>query len=156
MCNVHNYKEDRDMSSINKVILLGRLGADPEMRYTTDGTPVATFRMVTSESYKDRSGEKQEKSEWHTVVAWRKLAEIIGEYLKKGKLVFIEGKIQSREYEGRDGVKRKVVEVLATDMKMMPDGGARGAGAGERRGGNSRASVPEDEFVPELEDDIPM
>ena len=144
------------MSSINKVLLMGRLGADPELRYTTDGTPVATFRMVTSESYKDKSGQKQEKSEWHSIVAWRKLAEIAGEYLKKGKLVYIEGKIQSREYEGRDGVKRKVYEIVASDMKMMPSGQGRGnAGREEKPGGVSKSSF-EDDFVPEMEDDIPM
>jgi len=143
------------MASINKVLLLGRLGADPEVRYTTDGTPVTTFRMVTSESYKDRQGQKQEKSEWHSIVTWRKLAEIAGEYLKKGKLVLIEGKIQSREYEGRDGAKRKVYEIVASDMKMISDGRGRGnAGQEEKHGGASKSY--EEDFVPEMEDDIPM
>lgn len=150
------------MSNLNKVLLMGRLGADPELRYTTDGTPVATFRMATSESYKDKSGVKQERTEWHTIVAWRKLAEIAGEYLKKGRLVYIEGRIQSREYEGRDGVKRKVYEIVASDMKMLPTGQGQGQGYSQgqnqddRRGFGAPKSHVEDDFVPEMEDDVPM
>ena len=146
------------MSNLNKVLLMGRLGADPELRYTADGTPVATFRMATSESYKDRSGIKQERTEWHSVVAWRKLAEIAGEYLKKGRLVYIEGRIQSREYEGRDGVKRKVFEIVASDMKMLPSGQgqAQGQAQEERRSFGSPRGPVEDDFVPEVEDDVPM
>lgn len=146
------------MSNLNKVLLIGRLGADPELRYTADGTPVVSFRMATSESYKDKSGNKQEKTEWHSIVAWRKLAEIAGEYLKKGRLVYVEGKIQSREYEGRDGVKRKVFEILASDMKMMPTGQSQGQSQGqdERRNFGGPRGVVEDDFVPEIEDDVPM
>ncbi len=147
------------MSSINKVILVGRLGGDPELRYTADGVPVATFNIATSETYKDRNGAKQEKTEWHRVVAWRKLGEISGEYLKKGKLVYIEGKIQSREYEGKDQIKRKTFEIVATDMKML--GGANEARqAGEERkpyGESTKPLSSEDDFVPEIEeDDVPM
>ncbi|MDD3845910.1 MAG: single-stranded DNA-binding protein [Syntrophorhabdaceae bacterium] len=145
------------MSNLNKVLLMGRLGADPELRYTTDGTPVATFRMATSESYKDKSGVKQERTEWHTIVIWRKLAEIAGEYLKKGRLVYIEGRIQSREYEGRDGVKRKVYEIVASDMKMLPTGqGGQGQPQEERRPFGAPKGQVEDDFVPEMEDDVPM
>lgn len=144
------------MSNLNKVLLMGRLGADPELRYTADGTPVATFRMATSESYKDKSGVKQERTEWHSVVAWRKLAEIAGEYLKKGRLVYIEGRIQSREYEGRDGVKRKVFEIVASDMKMLPSGQGQGQAQEERRSFGSPRGPVEDDFVPEVEDDVPM
>jgi|EPASupsiteSAE347_1022098.scaffolds.fasta_scaffold05079_3 single-strand DNA-binding protein len=150
------------MSNLNKVLLMGRLGADPELRYTTDGTPVATFRMATSESYKDKSGVKQERTEWHSIVAWRKLAEIAGEYLKKGRLVYIEGRIQSREYEGRDGVKRKVYEIVASDMKMLPTGQGQGYSQGQgqnqddRRSFGAPKSHVEDDFVPEMEDDVPM
>ncbi|MBP7528811.1 MAG: single-stranded DNA-binding protein [Syntrophorhabdaceae bacterium] len=152
------------MSNLNKVLLMGRLGADPELRYTTDGTPVATFRMATSESYKDKSGVKQERTEWHSIVAWRKLAEIAGEYLKKGRLVYIEGRIQSREYEGRDGVKRKVYEIVASDMKMLPTGQGQGQGYSQgqsqnqddRRSFGAPKSHVEDDFVPEMEDDVPM
>jgi single-strand DNA-binding protein len=143
------------MSNLNKVLLIGRLGADPELRYTTDNVPVATFNVATSETYKDKGGTKQEKTEWHRVVAWRKLGEIAGEYLKKGKLVYIEGKIQSREYEGKDGVKRKTFEIIASEMKML-------GGAGEaRQTGEERKPYAnhnsDDEFVPEVEEhDVPM
>ncbi len=141
------------MSNVNKVILLGRLGADPELRYTADGTPVATFRMATSETRKNKDGTKNERTEWHRVVAWRKLGEIAGEYLKKGRLVYIEGKIQSREYEGRDGVKRRTFEIVATDMKMMPAGG----GAVDDRRGQALPEHVDEDFVPETEDDdVPM
>ena len=143
------------MSNLNKVLLIGRLGADPELRYTTDNVPVATFNVATSETYKDKGGTKQEKTEWHRVVAWRKLGEIAGEYLKKGKLVYIEGKIQSREYEGKDGVKRKTFEIIASEMKML-------SGAGEaRQTGEERKPYAnhnsDSEFVPEVEEsDVPM
>ena len=142
------------MSNLNKVLLIGRLGADPELRYTADGVPVATFNVATSESYKDKSGTKQEKTEWHRVVAWRKLGEIAGEYLKKGKLVYIEGKIQSREFEGKDGIKRKTFEIIASDMRML---GAAGEGrtSGEERKPYANHNG-DDEFVHEVEDDVPM
>jgi len=110
------------MSNTNKVILVGRLGKDPEIRYTTEGIPVALFSLATTESYKDRSGKKREKTEWHNIITWRKLAEIAREYLKKGKLVYIEGKIQSREYDSKHGSKRKIYEIVASDLKMLPIG----------------------------------
>jgi single-strand DNA-binding protein len=148
------------MSSINKVILVGRLGGDPELRYTADGVPVATFNVATSETYKDKGGTKQEKTEWHRVVAWRKLGEISGEYLKKGKLVYIEGKIQSREYEGKDGIKRKTFEIIASEMKMLGGAGeARQASEEKKPYGAAppRHAAAEDDFVPEIEeDDVPM
>ena len=142
------------MSNLNKVLLIGRLGADPELRYTADGVPVATFNVATSETYKDKSGAKQEKTEWHRVVAWRKLGEIAGEYLKKGKLVYIEGKIQSREYEGKDGVKRKTFEIIASEMKMLSGGGEARQTGEERKPFANHNGDPE--FVPEIEDDVPM
>jgi single-strand DNA-binding protein len=146
------------MSNLNKVLLVGRLGKDPEVRYTNDGTPVATFTMATSETYKDKSGTKQERTEWHNIVVWRKLAEIAGEYLKKGRLVYIEGRIQSREYEGKDGVKRRAYEIVASDMKMFPTGQGQGQNQSypqeERRSFGSSRSQYEDDFVPE--DDVPM
>ena len=146
------------MSNLNKVMLVGRLGKDPELRYTTDGTPVATFTMATSETFKDKSGTKQERTEWHTIVAWRKLAEIAGEYLKKGRLVYVEGKIQSREWEGKDGIKRRQYEIIASDMKMFPTGQGQGQSSypPEERRSSGASSRPqyEDDFVPE--DDVPM
>jgi single-strand DNA-binding protein len=146
------------MSNLNKVLLVGRLGKDPELRYTADGTPVATFTMATSETFKDKSGTKQERTEWHTIVVWRKLAEIAGEYLKKGRLVYVEGKIQSREWEGKDGIKRRQYEIIASDMKMFPTGQGQGQSSypSEERKSPGASSRPqyEDDFVPE--DDVPM
>jgi single-strand DNA-binding protein len=139
------------MSNVNKVILIGRLGADPELRYTTDGTSVATFNMATTETWKDKNGNKQEKTEWHRIVAWRKLGEIAGEYLKKGRLVYIEGRIRSREYDAKDGTKRKIFEIEATEMKMLPSGTAPDRD-GKTTAGFKRESV-EDGFVPEVEED---
>ena len=144
------------MSNLNKVLLMGRLGADPELRYTADGRPVASFRMATSESYKDKSENWQEKTEWHSIVAWRFLAERVAEKLKKGSLVYVEGKIQSREYEGKDGVKRRAFEIVASDVKPILAGQGQGGQQGpeERRSyGGPRGHV-EDDFVPE--DDVPM
>ena len=149
------------MASVNKVTLIGRLGRDPEMRYTTDGTPVATFSLATSETWKDKNGEKQEKTEWHNIVVWRRLGEIAGEYLKKGREVYLEGKIQSREYTDKEGVKRRAYEIVATEMKMLG-----GNGNGQAQNGNAavasqktanRKPAMDDDFIPEIEDDdIPL
>jgi single-strand DNA-binding protein len=120
--------------SVNKVILVGRLGRDPETRYTSGGQAVANFTMATDESYKDRAGERQKRTEWHRVVLWGKLAEIGQQYLKKGMLVYIEGRIQTRQWEDkRDGQKRTSTEIVANTMKMLTprsEGAAAGAGAG--------------------------
>lgn len=113
--------------SLNKVQLIGNLGKDPELKYTPSGVAVATFSIATSESWKDQEGNQQEKTEWHNIVAWRKLAEIVGEYLKKGKKVYIEGKIQTRSYD-KDGVKRYITEIVA-DQLIMLDGGGGGKGS---------------------------
>lgn len=139
------------MSNVNKVILIGRLGADPELRHTADGIAVATFNVATTETRKDKNGVRQDKTEWHRVTAWRKLGEIAGEYLKKGRLVYIEGKLQSREYEGRDGIKRKVVEIVANDMKML--GGGQ---TGDRDERIAQAPSYESGFVREDDDDVPL
>ncbi|HNS55334.1 MAG TPA: single-stranded DNA-binding protein, partial [Syntrophales bacterium] len=104
---------------VNKVILIGRLGADPEVRYTQDGTMVTTLRIATDESWKDKSGEKVQKTEWHRVVTFRKLAEICGSYLSKGRLVFIEGKLQTRSWEDKEGQKRYMTEIVASNMQML-------------------------------------
>jgi single-strand DNA-binding protein len=109
---------------VNRVILVGRLGRDPEMRHTTSGTAVTNFSMATNEKWKNSAGEPQERTEWHKVVTWSKLAEISNQYLTKGQLVFIEGRIQTREWDDRDGNKRQTTEIVASDMKML--GGGRG------------------------------
>ena len=119
---------------VNKVLLVGRLGRDPETRYTSGGQAVANFTLATDETYKDRSGERQKRTEWHRIVLWGKLAEITQQYLKKGMLVYIEGRIQTRQWEDkRDGQKRTTTEIVANVMRMLTsrgEGAAAGAGAG--------------------------
>src|SRR3989304_1563607 len=106
-------------NSVNKVILVGRLGKDPEVKYTQAGVPVARFTIATDESWKDQSGEKQQRTEWHNVVAWRKLAEICGQYLNKGKLVYVEGRLQTRSWEDKEGNKRYTTEIQADNLVML-------------------------------------
>lgn len=114
---------------VNKVILIGRLGKDPEIRYLPDGTMNTNFRIATDESYKDKNGEKVQKTEWHQIVTYRKLAEICGNYLVKGKLVFIEGRIQTRSWDDKDGVKRYTTEIIANNMQMLDSKGQAKTGA---------------------------
>ncbi|HMD42503.1 MAG TPA: single-stranded DNA-binding protein [Candidatus Acidoferrum sp.] len=119
--------------SVNKVILVGRLGKDPETKFTTGGQALATFTMATDSSYKDRNGERQKKTEWHRIKIWGKLAEIVQQYLKKGSLVFIEGRIETREWQDKEGQKRYTTEIVANEMRMLGgrgEGMAAGAGAG--------------------------
>jgi single-strand DNA-binding protein len=126
--------------SVNKVILVGRLGRDPETRYTGGGQAVANFSVATDESYKDRNGERQKRTEWHKIVVWGKQAEIAQQYLKKGSLVFIEGRIQSREWQDKEGQKRTSFEIVANNFRMLggrAEGAAAGAGGG-MGGGASR------------------
>ena len=126
---------------VNKVILIGNLGADPEVRYTPDGAPVANFNLATSESWNDRSsGEKQERTEWHRLVVWRKLAEIAGQYLKKGSKIYIEGKLQTRSWEDQSGQKRYTTEVVVNELQMLDSRGEGGGGGGD--GGISRDPGP--------------
>jgi single-strand DNA-binding protein len=107
------------MASVNKVILVGNLGRDPEVRYMANGEAVANFSIATSESYKDKSGQKVEQTEWHSIVMFRKLAEIAEKYLKKGSTVYIEGKIQTEKYIGKDGAEKTAVKIIANEMKML-------------------------------------
>lgn len=109
--------------SLNKVMLIGRLGRDPELRRTTTGQPVARFSLATDEVWTDKNGERQRRTEWHNIVAWSRLAEICEQYLAKGKLVYVEGRLQTREYDDRDGNRRRITEIVATDMRML---GAKG------------------------------
>jgi len=108
---------------VNKALLIGRLGADPEVRYTPDGTMVTNFRLATDLQWKDKNGEKLQKTEWHRIVAFGKLAEICSNYLSKGKLIFIEGRIQTRSWEDKDGVKRSTTEIIAANMQMLDSKG---------------------------------
>ena len=138
--------------SVNKAIILGRIGRDPEVRYMPNGEAVANFSVATSESWKGKDGQKQERTEWHNVTLYRKLAEIAGQYLKKGSQVYIEGKIQSRKYTGKDGIERTAYEIIGSEMKML--------------GGNTGTeSVPtpptkQDQAAPvhvdDFDDDIPF
>jgi len=137
------------MSGVNKVILLGRLGADPEVRYTAGGTAVAKFNLATSETWKDKDGSKQEKTEWHRVVAFGKLGETCGEYLSKGKQVYVEGKLQTRSWEDKEGNKKYTTEVNVSNMVML------GSGSGEGGGKEVAASVEPQSFG-SSEDDIPF
>ena len=108
---------------VNKALLIGRLGADPEVRYTPDGTMVVNFRLATDLQWKDKNGEKLQRTEWHRIVAYGKLAEICSNYLSKGKLIFIEGRIQTRSWEDKDGVKRSTTEIVASNMQMLDSKG---------------------------------
>lgn len=137
------------MSGVNKVILLGRLGADPEVRYTAGGMAVAKFNLATSETWKDKDGSKQEKTEWHRVVAFGKLGETCGEYLSKGKQVYVEGKLQTRSWEDKEGVKKYTTEVNVSNMVML------GSGSGEG-GGKEVAASSEPQSFGSSEDDIPF
>jgi single-strand DNA-binding protein len=133
------------MASVNKVILIGNLGRDPETRYTTGGDAVTNLRIATTDTWKDKAGEKQEKTEWHTVVLFGRQAEIAGEYLKKGRSVYIEGRLQTRKYTDKEGVEKYSTEIVGDRMQLLGsrEGGGGGGGDAEFGGsgsGGSRAS----------------
>jgi single-strand DNA-binding protein len=140
---------------INKAILIGRLGRDPEIRYTQSGTAVANFTMATSEKWKDKNtGEMQERTEWHRIVAFGKLGEICGEYLTKGKQIYIEGRLQTRSWE-QEGVTRYTTEIVANEMKMLEPKGTSGGGGGY--GASKPAgSGPAPSYSEPQDDDIPF
>ena len=115
---------------LNKAILIGNLGGDPEVRYTQSGTAVANFTMATSERWKDKEGQQQEQTEWHRIVAFARLGEICGEYLSKGSKVYIEGRIQTRSWDDKDGNKRYTTEIVAREMKMLDSKPGTGGGGG--------------------------
>ena len=125
---------------LNKAMLIGNLGGDPEIRYTQAGAPVATFTVATTERWTDKDGQKQETTEWHRVVAWRRLAEICGEYLHKGSKVYIEGKIQTRKWQDQNGIDRYTTEIVARDMQMLSP---KGSGMGGDSGGYGYPPTPE-------------
>lgn len=135
--------------SLNKVMLIGNLGKDPELRYTPNGTAVATYSIATSDSWKDAEGKLTERTEWHNIVTWRKLAEISAQYLKKGQKVYIEGSIRNRNYDDKNGVKRYVTEIVADNLIML--------GAGKGITGEENNLQPETEISHEAEkDDLPF
>lgn len=143
------------MASLNKVMLIGNLGRDPEVRYTASGTAVAGFSVATTEKFKNKSGEWEERTEWHNITLWGKLAEIAGEYLAKGKTVYIEGRLQTRKWQDRDGKDRYTTEIVGDKMQMLGgkgDGG-RAGGAGTR---NDMQEPAYEEPVFNPDDDIPF
>lgn len=126
--------------SVNKVILIGNLGKDPEVKYTPSGLPVAQFSLATNERYKDKSGEWQDRTEWHNIVAWQRLAEIVGEYVKKGSKLYIEGRLQTRSWEDKQsGEKKYKTEIVAQDLVLLSGRGEGGDG-GEGRASRSAAA----------------
>lgn len=146
------------MSSLNKAMIIGRLGSDPEVRYTQSNTAVATMNVATNERYKDSNGEQQERTEWHRVVAWGRLAEICQQYVKKGSLVYFEGPIQTREWEDKEGQKRYTTEIKALSMQMLD---SRGDGNGQAIPATSSASAGKkvaelDSSFDDMDDDLPF
>src|SRR5664279_2364248 len=132
--------EKPDLASVNKVILIGNLGRDPETRYTTGGDAVTNLRIATTEAWKDKSGEKQEKTECHTVLLFGRLAEIAGEYLKKGRPVYIEGRLQTRKYTDKEGVEKYSTEVVGDRMQLLGSREGAGGGDAEFSGGGGGSS----------------
>jgi len=130
--------------SVNKVILVGRLGRDPETRYTGGGQAVANFSLATDETYKDRNGERQKRTEWHKIVVWGKQAEIAQQYLKKGSLIFVEGRIQSREWNDKEGQKRTSFEIVANNFRMLGSRSDASVGAGAAAGAGTTPSGASD------------
>ena len=146
------------MASLNKVMLIGNLGKDPEVRYTAQGTAVASFSLATTERFKNKNGEWEDRTEWHRVTLWSRLAEIAGEYLAKGKTVYIEGRLQTREYE-KDGVKRYTTEIIGERMQMLSPKGERRSedySMSQTGGGAPGSSHSIAEPPPFQDDDIPF
>ena len=146
--------------SLNKAILIGRLGRDPEVRYMPNGEAVCNFSIATSETWKDQHGQKQERTEWHAITLYRRLAEVAGQYLKKGSLVYIEGRIQSRKYTDKNGIERTAYEIIGSEMKMLggnAEGSSESANTAEppappRRQAPAAPAQP----VDNIDDDVPF
>ena len=133
-------KEENIMSSLNKVLLIGNLGKDPEIRYTQNGQAVATFSLATSDNWTDQAGNRQERTEWHRIVAWGKLADLCQRFLAKGRQVYIEGRIQSREYTDQSGAKRNTTEIIASSIVFL---GSRAAQGGSYDGPPAYGASPQ-------------
>jgi single-strand DNA-binding protein len=155
------------MGSVNKVILVGNLGRDAELRYTPGGAAVATLNMATTEVWNDKAGQRQEKTEWHRVVLWGKTAESLNEYLTKGKQIYVEGRLQTRQWDDKDGNKRYTTEIRGDRIVLLGGGGGRGASGGGERGGGERGGGSSgggsdfggptpDSSAPLTDDDIPF
>jgi single-strand DNA-binding protein len=157
------------MASVNKVILVGNLGRDPETRYMTSGEAVTNIRLATTDTWKDKNGEKQERTEWHNIVFYGRQAEIAGEYLKKGRQIYVEGRLQTRKWQDKEGQDRYTTEIIADRMQMLGsrEGGAAPAGgdepparekssAAEPRAGAKAGAAPAKKKPDDLDDDIPF
>ena len=146
------------MASINKVILIGNLGRDPETRYLPNGDAVTNVSIATTETWKDKNGEKQEKTEWHRVTFYRRLAEIAGEYLKKGSQIYIEGRIEYRKWQDKDGQDRYSTDIVATEMKMLGAKSSSESVERESASSNNKNSAPttKSKKLSDLDDDIPF
>jgi single-strand DNA-binding protein len=149
------------MASVNKVILIGNLGKDPEMRYMQNGDAVANITLATAEKWKDKNGEKQEKTEWHRVTFYRKLAEIVGEYLKKGHSVYIEGRLETRKWTDKNGIERYTTDIIVTDMKML--GNRSSGGSSKTPADHEESQQNQNDSAPksagsfdDMDDDIPF
>lgn len=145
---------------VNKVILVGNLGQDPDLRYTSNGTAVANLSLATNRQWKDKQGNQQSEVEWHKVVAWARLAEICGEYLGKGSQIYIEGRLQTEKWQDQDGNNRYTTKVVAQEMQMLGVGGGSGGGSGGGTGGQPQPSQGQDGGgggnPPDFDDDIPF
>lgn len=146
--------------SLNKAILIGRLGRDPEVRYMPNGEAVCNFSIATSETWKDQHGQKQECTEWHNITLYRRMAEVAGQYLKKGNQVYIEGRIQSRKYTGKDGIERTAYEIIGSEMKML---GGKAEGSSENTNTAEPPAPPRRQApatpaqpVDDIDDDVPF
>jgi single-strand DNA-binding protein len=146
------------MGSVNKVILVGNLGRDAELRYTPGGAAVATLNLATTEVWNDKGGQRQEKTEWHRIVLWGKQAESLQEYLTKGKQIYVEGRLQTRQWDDKDGNKRYTTEIKADRITLLGGGGGAGRAASVDRGGASTAHGGGDDppMEPITDDDIPF
>lgn len=142
--------------SVNKVILVGNLGQDPELRYTPNGAAVTTLSIATNEAWKDSDGNKQERTEWHRVVLWRQQAEFAGEYLKKGSKVYVEGRLQTRSWEDKEGVKRYITEVIANTLTPLDSRSSSSERSTEPPPQGETDQPPPAEFDAEEEDDLPF
>jgi single-strand DNA-binding protein len=154
------------MLGVNKAILIGRLGKDPELRYTPGGQPVANFTLATSERWNDKNGQRQEKTEWHNIIAWGKLAELVNQYLKKGRAAYVEGRITTRSWDDRDGNKKYRTEIVANQVQFLSTQGEQPSGPGASDTGNESQdsgprNSPSQEPLPQdqgsvVEEDLPF
>ncbi len=159
-----NYQELSMARSVNKVILIGHLGKDPEVKYTPSGTPVAKFTLATNERFKDKDGNWQDRTEWHNITAWQRTAEIVGEYCKKGSQVYIEGRLRTDSWDDKEsGQKRYRTEIVVNDLVLLGGRGEAGEGGGRSRGASASSNmdqrVPEHETAPSgpiTDEDIPF